>query len=193
MTPVTRNMAVSGIALVTKMIGDPDDFPDRLVLAEIFFSRCPVHHHGIGFCEARPGIALEKMEGEEIEKAGINEGKMVLIPGILLVFDGPVLGGEDPHSGLHFGEFLRQECGERGRGDAFIQGFAAKSAMEIHPVHVFITGMMMVKTQFEEDIDQDQHGRGHADGQTGDVNDGITFLPDKKTDGNFEVVSDHDG
>lgn len=49
----------------------------------------------------------------------------------------------------------------------------------------------MVEAIFVADVQDNQHAGGKADGQAGDVNDGVAFVFPKVAQGHFEIVLNH--
>jgi hypothetical protein len=51
--------------------------------------------------------------------------------------------------------------------------------------------MKTVKTEHILYPHKNENGTGHADGQPGDVDDGIDFVPQDVAEGYFEIVGKH--
>src|SRR5450631_1234449 len=56
------------------------------------------------------------------------------------------------------------------------------------PVHSAGVFMELIITQFIPDPEQDENAASHADGQSGNIDQGKGLMPDDIPDGNFQVI-----
>jgi|TARA_B100002003_G_C13882407_1_gene430675 hypothetical protein len=79
--------------------------------------------------------------------------------------------------------------GERGPGRIIF--VAAGVIYGIDPIDLICILMKSIKTKFILDPEQDQDTAGHADRQSGNIDERVYFVAEEVSDSDFEIVENH--
>ena len=174
---------------------DGDDFSDWIFTAEEFFCHLLGEEDGVRFLEGGFGVALDEGEGEEFQDVCVGHAEPLAEAFVAVAYPGPaVLSEVDPHGALDFREVVFERGGEGARGANGVAGIGAFgvgfSEDPVDPVGVFV---VPVVAEFILDVEEDEDAAGHADGQAGDVDEGIDFVAEEVAEGDGEVVFEHGG
>jgi hypothetical protein len=178
---------------------DADDLIEGGGVVEEFFRYWFRYYYRIGFLEGGGGVAFDEMVRKYLEEVGIGEVAFAFVErrdelsAVEILDKAFVVVEGDEHTGrfVDFGEFEFKRGGEWRRGNDVRGFFALVDGDGGDAVDVFGVGIVAVVGELVEDVDENEHAAGEADGQAGDVDEGEEFVSPGVTQGGFKVVAEH--
>jgi hypothetical protein len=160
---------------IVRAVVEAERFADRLLVSKIFLGGVLAQNQRVRIVQGRIGIPFEKGDAENIEKGRIHIGDAHFPVSIVFVPEDVSSALPEPDCVFHLRVFVQESLGQRRRGRSDIEAPPSVKKRCRHTVDTVGLFVERIVAQLIVDEHQDEKTGGHPDGQTRDIDQGISL------------------
>jgi len=167
------------------------DLAHGIVVTKVFFGLVLGENQRERRIQCCIRITVDKRKGHHVQKRRVDSAHSVLIKRLVVVAEQLVAGPDVAGSVNDFRDLFHERRGQGVRGDCDMIYPSGIILVFFHPVEVGGVLVELVKAQFIQNPNADEQTAGQAESQSGDIDEGITFMAFDVAPDNFKIIFQH--